>query len=89
MMGVSIWMPSESLPAPGPDEFYLNDILGFAVVGPEGAFGTVVAVHATGPVEVLELSSGDYVPCTHEHIAAIDEPTRTVHLQEGGCSSMS
>jgi len=68
----------ERLPAPEPDEFYLADLVGLAVVDRDGAaLGAVVAVHDFGAGPVLEFAPGAggetvMLPFTEEVVPAVD-----------------
>ena len=62
-----------------PDAFYVADLLGLEVRQDGVTVGTVGFVHATGPVEVLEIDVGakdpEFVPALAEVIA--------LHLDDG------
>jgi len=58
--GATVSVLREALPALEPDEYYLVDLIGARVIGPEGELGEVVSVtsHPTVDVIVLRLSDG-------------------------------
>lgn len=75
----------DALPAPEEDEFYWADVVGAPVHVDGERVGVVRVVHATGPVEVLEVLTEEgalaYVPCVRERIAQIGRGG--VHLHPG------
>jgi len=57
LRGARIFVPRESFPAAGDDEYYWVDLIGLAVVNREGvALGTVRELLATGPQTTLVLA---------------------------------
>jgi 16S rRNA processing protein RimM len=60
LRGVELWVPRERLPAPEPDEWYVDDLKGLAVVdGREVPFGRVRAVVDHGGGDVVEITTDD------------------------------
>lgn len=53
LRGQSIWVERAALPATGDAEYYLVDLVGAAVIGPEGEVGTVVQVATHPSVDAL------------------------------------
>ncbi|MCO4744444.1 MAG: 16S rRNA processing protein RimM [Proteobacteria bacterium] len=78
-----IVVPRADLPDLDEDEFYLSDLEGMPVWIDGEHRGTIRAIHATGPIEVLELDLGDkepdFVPCKHE-VIEIDFEAGVVHV---------
>ncbi|MFT6142661.1 MAG: 16S rRNA processing protein RimM [Myxococcota bacterium] len=70
-----IAVPKASLPQLEPTEFYLADVIGRDVAIGDEVMGTVLQVHQTGPVDILEMSLTDgevgYVPALAVNIADI------------------
>ena len=55
LTNLDIAVPRDRLPEPDEDEFYLDDLVGLAVRGPDGEeLGEVVAAHDFGAGDVLE-----------------------------------
>jgi len=56
LRGTELWVPRERLPEPEPDEWYVDDLKGLAVVDTEGApVGRVRAVVDHGGGDVVEI----------------------------------
>ena len=56
LKGVELGVPRSRLPEPDEDEFYLDDLVGISVLGPDGGtMGEVVAGHDFGAGDILEL----------------------------------
>lgn len=83
IQGAEIWLARGELPGLDDDEYYLADLVGMDVRCGEVPLGRVVAVHTTGPVEVIELDGGRYVPSTADHVEAIDVDERVLYVREG------
>jgi 16S rRNA processing protein RimM len=77
LRGLELYVPREALPAPEENEFYLADLIGLAVVTPEGeALGRVKAVPNFGAGDMLEIepSGGGgtwYLPFTDELVPEV------------------
>ena len=57
LRGLELYVPRGALPAPEPDEFYLADLIGLAVVAPDGApIGRVKDVQNFGAGDLLEIA---------------------------------
>ncbi len=54
-----------TLPEPEPDEFYLVDLLGCEVVGPEGTIGEVVEIRTHPTIDTMLIRSAEGQ--VHEH----------------------
>jgi len=78
LRNMELYVARERLPAPEPDEFYLADLAGLAVVDRDGAaLGAVVAVHDFGAGPVLEFApaaGGETVmlPFNEEVVPVVD-----------------
>ncbi len=57
-----LYVDRDTLPPPEPDEFYLADLVGLEVVGPDGDMGRVVAVHDYGAGTSLEIARAEGAP---------------------------
>lgn len=56
LRNVNLYVDRDRLPAAGDDEFYYADLIGLAVVTPDGeAFGEVIALHNFGAGDIIEL----------------------------------
>ena len=68
----------EQLPPPDEDEFYLADLIGLRVVGPEGqSLGVVVAVMSHGAGDILEIrpdggGETEFYPFTRACVPDVD-----------------
>ena len=82
-----IVVPRSSLPALDDDEFYLTDVEGMEVHVEGERIGTVRRVHATGPIEVLEVKVRGkeplFVPCEAAFIT-LDLDAGIVHVVPEG-----
>ncbi len=77
LKGRGLYVPRARLPEPGPEEFYLEDLLGLEAVEPSGRrLGRVVALHDHGAGEILEIETeaGELVdlPFTRAVVPEID-----------------
>lgn len=77
LRGLLLHVPREALPQPDEDEFYLADLIGLAVVTPEGqALGKVKAAPDFGAGTILEIDPGRgatwYLPFTREAVPDVD-----------------
>jgi 16S rRNA processing protein RimM len=60
LRGTLLSVPRESLPPAGPGAYYWHDLIGLAVVSPEGAaLGMVVGVENFGASDLLEVERPD------------------------------
>jgi 16S rRNA processing protein RimM len=82
LRGLDLYVRRDALPAPAENEFYLADLIGLAVVTPEGeALGRIKAVPNFGAGDMLEIEpSGGaatwYLPFTEDAV-------REVRVDEG------
>lgn len=59
LRGAAIVVPRSALPEPEPGEFYLNDLVGMRVVGPDGEIGAVVEVRVHPSIDSLVIQRKD------------------------------
>ena len=74
LMGTFIVLPREALPDVGNDEFYFSDVLGVGVFVDGEKIGTLHDVHASGPIDVLEILTDDgpeFVPAVRELVESV------------------
>ncbi len=83
LRGTELWIPREVLPPLGPDEFYHADLIGMEVRCGGTNLGRVQAIHAYGPVEIVELDGARYLPVTRDRIVSIDLEARVIEVREG------
>lgn len=73
LRGTQLTVPRSALPSPGPDEIYIADLVGRAVLDLGGApLGRVVGVENYGATDLLEIEAADgrrsLVPFTKEAV---------------------
>jgi 16S rRNA processing protein RimM len=57
LRGLKLYVARVDMPEPDEDEFYLSDLIGLAVVTPEGeTLGRIKAVHDFGAGDILEIA---------------------------------
>ncbi len=82
--GAKILVPRSALPPLADGEYYLVDLIGARVVGPEGAIGGVVdvQVHPTVDVVVVEGAEGKRyeVPLAPPWLARVDSAAKLIEL---------
>ena len=90
LTGTRLYVARDQLPAPAAEEYYHADLIGLAVVAPDGApLGAIRAVHDFGAGDLLELSLRDgrsvMVPFTAAVVPALDLAQRraTIVLPDG------
>lgn len=60
LRGSTVWVPRSALPEPAAtDEYYLVDLLGAKVVGPDGEIGTVIEIATHPSVDALVIRTAD------------------------------
>ncbi|MGD9805853.1 MAG: ribosome maturation factor RimM [Hyphomicrobiaceae bacterium] len=91
LKGMELWVPRERLPDVEDGEFYHADLIGLAVVAPDGAaLGTVVAVQNYGASDLLEIRMEgsrrtELVAFTDDFVPEVDiAGGRVVVLMSGG-----
>jgi ribosomal 30S subunit maturation factor RimM len=76
-------VPRSSLPDPGPDTYYVFQLVGLAVEEDGRALGTVQDVLPGPANDNLELDTGSLVPLIEDAIREIDLETGRVVLNPG------
>jgi 16S rRNA processing protein RimM len=59
LKGATVWVERGALPQPDDSEYYLVDLIGAKVVGPEGEIGTVVEIVTHPSVDCIVIQSAD------------------------------
>lgn len=59
LSGAPLWVPRSALPEPGENEYYLSDLVGARVVGPEGEIGEVIEVRIHPSVDTAVIRAPD------------------------------
>lgn len=78
LRGLRLFIPREALPQPEEDEFYLADLIGLAVVTPEGeTLGRVKSVQDFGAGDILEIAPAEggptwYLAFTRDAVPEVD-----------------
>jgi 16S rRNA processing protein RimM len=77
LRGVRLFVPRTALPAPDPDEFYFEDLIGLDVNTIDGTpLGKVVSVQEFGTGPLLEVGEENgatiLVPFTHDVVPVVD-----------------
>jgi len=84
LKGTTVWVAREALPETDDSEYYLVDLIGAKVVGPEGDVGTVVeiATHPSIDAIVIELPDGKRVeqPLIDDWIARVSVADKLIEL---------
>ena len=58
LKGTQLGVARSALPAPDPDEFYIEDLVGMSAMLEDGSpYGTIKAVHNFGAGDILEIST--------------------------------
>ena len=82
--GSELAIAREDLPAPGPDSYYVSDLVGLEVLLVDGHRVGAVRDVLQGPAnDNLELDSGALVPLIEDAVAEIDVPGGRVVLNPG------
>jgi 16S rRNA processing protein RimM len=77
LRGLRLFVPRALLPEPDEDEFYLTDLVGLAVVTPEGGMlGSIKSVQDFGAGDILEITRAQggptwYLPFTREAVPQV------------------
>lgn len=59
LKGSTVWVARAALPASDDSEYYLVDLIGAKVVGPEGEIGTVVEIATHPSIDALVIKTSD------------------------------
>jgi 16S rRNA processing protein RimM len=82
--GTPLEVDRSSLPDPGPDSYYIRDLVGLEVVEEEGErLGRVVEVESGVANDVLELDSGLSVPLVDACVRRVDLEAGRVLVEPG------
>ena len=82
--GASLEVDRSALPDPGPDRYYVRDLIGLEVVEEEGEpLGRVVEVESGVANDVLELDSGLTVPLVDACVRSVDLEARRIVVEPG------
>jgi 16S rRNA processing protein RimM len=84
LRGRSVWVARSELPATDDEEYYLVDLLGAKVVGPEGEIGVVVEIVTHPSVDALVIKTADgrtlEQPLVPDWIARVSVADKLVEL---------
>lgn len=86
LKGCTLVMHQDQLPAPGPGEFYVREILGFPVIIQGANVGRVVQVHPAPAGDLLEVDTGRtrcFVPLVARWVLRVDVQAGQVELAPG------
>ena len=82
--GAVLSVPREQLPAPGPDSFYVFQLVGLAVEEEDGrTLGRVADVVPGTANDVLELDSGLALPLVEDCVRCVDLDAGTIVVATG------
>ena len=80
----SVWVPRSGLPATDESEYYLVDLIGAKVVGPEGEIGTVVEIATHPSIDSIVIRTADgrtlEQPLVPDWIARVSVAEKLVEL---------
>jgi 16S rRNA processing protein RimM len=84
LRGATVWVERGALPETDDSEYYLVDLIGAKVVGPEGDVGVVVAIatHPSVDAIVIELPDGKRVeqPLVDDWVARVSVAEKLIEL---------
>jgi 16S rRNA processing protein RimM len=84
LKGATVWVERSALPATDDSEYYLVDLIGAKVVGPEGEIGTVVeiATHPSVDSVVIRTPEGKRLeqPLIDDWVASVSVAERRIEL---------
>ena len=93
LANAKLYVPRERLPVPeAPDEFYHSDLIGLAVLDPEGKqLGTIVAIHNFGAGDLIEVrpaagGSTDMLPFNEMTVPVVDVSAGRIIVGAGEAS---
>lgn len=86
LIGCELWVDRAQAAPLSPGEYYLADLVGCRVLGPNGPVGTVASVVGTGASDLLEIRGEDgrffFVPFRDPFVGEVDVEAATVRLTE-------
>jgi 16S rRNA processing protein RimM len=84
LQGAGVSVPRSALSEPGEGEYYLSDLVGLRVIGPEGELGTVIDVRVHPSVDsaiIADASGKRYeLPLVEAWLDEVDLEARVVRL---------
>jgi 16S rRNA processing protein RimM len=84
LRGATVWVARSELPAAEEHEYYLVDLIGAKVIGPEGEVGTVVEIATHPSVDALVIRTPDgrsvEQPLVPDWVARVSVPEKLVEL---------
>lgn len=84
LRGRSVWVARAELPAPDDSEYYLVDLIGAKVTGPDGEIGTVIEIATHPSVDALLIKTSDgrtlEQPLVPDWIARVSVADKLVEL---------
>lgn len=84
LVGASVWVARAALGEPGQGEYYLSDLVGMRVLGPDGEIGTVVdvLVHPSVDSAIIADTSGKRyeLPLVEAWLEEVDLEARVLRL---------
>ncbi len=87
LIGCELWVDRSRAAPLAPGEYYLADLVGCRVIGPDGPVGTVSGVIDTAAGDLLEISGDDggsfLVPFRDAFVGEVDVEAATVRLTGG------
>ncbi|HAJ45322.1 MAG TPA: 16S rRNA processing protein RimM [Alphaproteobacteria bacterium] len=94
LRGVELYVARAQLPPPEEDEYYLADLIGCSVCGPDGTLaGEVVGVPSFGAGDILDIRIGvtpatGLVPFTRDFVPLVDVAARKIVLSVAGIRAL-
>lgn len=83
LIGLEVFMPSESLVSKPGEKIFLSEIQGFDVLIGEKTVGKVVGFSSNGPQDLLEVQTSTHrslVPLIKEFLVNIDFKDKKIHM---------
>jgi 16S rRNA processing protein RimM len=84
LRGAKVRIDRVELPPLEPDEYYLADLVGFRVIGPEGDVGTVEAVRTYPTLDAIVVVNAEGAkfeqPMVSPWVESVDLPGRSIRL---------
>jgi 16S rRNA processing protein RimM len=84
LRGSTVWVARSALPASDDSEYYLVDLIGAKVIGPEGEIGTVIEIATHPSIDALVIQTADgrrlEQPLVPDWIARVSVAEKLVEL---------
>jgi 16S rRNA processing protein RimM len=77
-VGMEIFAPRSTLPAPAEDTYYVSDLVGMESFRGNESLGKIAAMHNFGAGDIMELESGEMVSFAG---AKVDMDKRTINIK--------